>query len=92
VRRWDAPLFLSLASVPVDLSSVAAAILERAPPPPNQSTQCQPLSSTNFLHEVDKVVPNGHVFCCIGRVTRDRCYDFKNIFAEKIGVFDSKQS
>jgi hypothetical protein len=31
-----------------------------------------------------------------GRVTRDRCYDFLNIFAEKfiekIGVFDSKQS
>jgi hypothetical protein len=30
------------------------------------------------------------------RVTRDRCYDFLNIFAEKfcekIGVFDSKQS
>jgi hypothetical protein len=22
----------------------------------------------------------------------DRCYDFKNIFSEKIGVFDSKQS
>jgi hypothetical protein len=32
----------------------------------------------------------------MGRVTRDRCYDFLNIFAEKfskkIGVFDSKQS
>jgi hypothetical protein len=32
----------------------------------------------------------------VNRVTRDRCYDFKNIFAkkisEKIGVFDSKQS
>jgi hypothetical protein len=30
------------------------------------------------------------------RVTRDRCYDFRNIFAKKIseknGVFDSKQS
>jgi hypothetical protein len=30
------------------------------------------------------------------RVTRDQCYDFKNIFAEKIqqtiGIFDSKQS
>jgi hypothetical protein len=32
----------------------------------------------------------------ISRVTRDRCYDYLNIFAkkfgEKIGVFDSKQS
>jgi hypothetical protein len=31
-----------------------------------------------------------------GDTTRDRCYDFKNIFAEKfsenIGVFDSKQN
>jgi hypothetical protein len=26
------------------------------------------------------------------RVTRDRCCDFKNIFAEKIGVLYSKQS
>jgi hypothetical protein len=27
-----------------------------------------------------------------GRVTRVRCYDFKNISAKKIGVFYSKQS
>jgi hypothetical protein len=36
------------------------------------------------------------LFICKFRVTRDRSYDFKNIFAEKfsekIGVFDSKQS
>jgi hypothetical protein len=44
-----------LASHPLDLASVVAGIFDRAAPPPNQSTQCQPLSSANFLHEVDKV-------------------------------------
>jgi Chromatin associated protein KTI12 len=55
ISRWDSPLFLSLAANPLDLTAVAAGIFERAAPPPNQSTQCQPLSSANFLHEVDKV-------------------------------------
>jgi hypothetical protein len=36
------------------------------------------------------------LFGAIEIETRDRCYDFKNIFAEKFGekngVFDSKQS
>jgi hypothetical protein len=40
------------------------------------------------------VVVNLEVVCGIG--SRDRCYDIKNIFAqkigEKIGVFHSKQS
>ena len=54
-NRWDSQLFLSLAAHPLDLSTVSAGIFDRAAPPPNQSTQCQPLSSANFLHEVDKV-------------------------------------
>ncbi len=54
-NRWDSPLFLSLKSVPLDLEAVEAALFDRKPPPPNQSTQCQPLSSTNFLHELDRV-------------------------------------
>ena len=55
-------MFLSLAAHPLDLASVSAGIFDRAAPPPNQSTQCQPLSSANFLHEVDKVSPySGHL-------------------------------
>lgn len=53
-NRWDSPLFLSLEAIPLDLEAVEAALFNRKPPPPNQSTQCQPLSSTNFLQELDK--------------------------------------
>jgi hypothetical protein len=44
----------------------------------------------------EEVVVRPYVFAIDGRLARDRCYDFLNIFAEKfskkIGVFDSKQS
>ena len=54
-NRWDSPLFLSLKAAPLDLEVVEAALFGRKPPPPNQSTQCQPLSSANFSHELDRV-------------------------------------
>jgi hypothetical protein len=45
---------------------------------------------------LDLAVPMGGLDVLPITVTRDRCYDFLNIFAEKfcekIGVFDSKQS
>ena len=53
-NRWDSPLFLSLEAIPLKLDLLEAALFDRKPPPPNQSTQCQPLSSTNFLQELDK--------------------------------------
>ena len=53
-NRWDSPLLLSLEAIPLNLEALEAALFDRKPPPPNQSTQCQPLSSTNFLHELDK--------------------------------------
>jgi hypothetical protein len=46
----------------------------------------------------DSKEPKGYIFTCVRRrqCALGRCYDFKNIFAEKfskkIGVFDSKQS
>ena len=54
-NRWDSPLFLSLKSLELDCEKVNEALFERKAPPPNQSTQCQPLSQTNFLHELDRV-------------------------------------
>lgn len=54
-NRWDSPLFLSLKELPLDLEAVFQALFHRKAPPPNQSTQCQPLSSTSFLHELDMV-------------------------------------
>ena len=53
-NRWDSPLFLSLEAIPLNLEAVEAALFDRKPPPPNMSTQVQPLSSTNFLQEFDK--------------------------------------
>ncbi len=53
-NRWDSPLLLSLEAIPLNFESLDEALFLRKPPPPNQSTQCQPLSSTSFLHELDK--------------------------------------
>ena len=68
-QRWDSPLFLSLADDknPVQDSlndnqnydlgkKVYSALYERAPPPPNQSTQNRPLAQVEFLHKVDNLV------------------------------------
>lgn len=54
-NRWDAPLLLHLKAIPVVMRDVNDALFLRKAPPPNQSTQCQPLSSTNFLYELDRV-------------------------------------
>ena len=56
--RWDRPLFLSLLQRPLDCAAVAEALFERAAPPPNQSTQCQPLSSASFVYELDRYLIN----------------------------------
>lgn len=68
-NRWDSPLLLALAEGklpggPVTSSDteyplgeqVYNALFNRAPPPPNQSTQNRPLAQTDFLHKVDKMV------------------------------------
>lgn len=43
--------------------SIFEAIYLRKPPPPNQSTQTQPLSSTNFLFELDRTTQVSFEFC-----------------------------
>ena len=37
----------------LDTEGVFKCLYERAPPPPNQSTQTQPLSNTDFIYQVD---------------------------------------
>ncbi|XP_061078322.1 protein KTI12 homolog [Conger conger] len=54
-NRWDSPLFAIQKDDVLPLDAIADAIFHRKAPPPNQSTQSQPLSSTNFLYELDKV-------------------------------------
>ncbi|CAH2273188.1 KTI12 homolog [Pelobates cultripes] len=54
-NRWDSPLFTVHVDDELPFEQICNAIFHRKAPPPNQSTQTQPLSSTNFLHELDKV-------------------------------------
>nr|CAD7457867.1 unnamed protein product [Timema tahoe] len=54
-NRWDSPLFLVLPSDGLPLEQIQSALFDRKAPPPNQSTQCAPLSSTNFLYDLDRV-------------------------------------
>ncbi|KAM3870493.1 protein KTI12 homolog [Diretmus argenteus] len=54
-NRWDSPLFTILKDDTLPFEAISDAIFKRKAPPPNQSTQSQPLSSTNFLYELDKI-------------------------------------
>ncbi|CAG4957985.1 unnamed protein product [Parnassius apollo] len=54
-HRWDSPLFTVQPSDNLDFEAVYSVLFEKKPPPPNMSTQNPPLSSTNFLYELDKV-------------------------------------
>ncbi|KAM4733953.1 protein KTI12 homolog [Anableps anableps] len=54
-NRWDSPLFTVLKDDILPLEAISDALFKRKAPPPNQSTQSQPLSSTNFLYELDKI-------------------------------------
>ncbi|KAL8559145.1 hypothetical protein ACOMHN_046193 [Nucella lapillus] len=54
-NRWDSPLFVLQTGDKLPAKDICAALFERKAPKPNQSTQSQPLSSTNFLYELDRV-------------------------------------
>ena len=53
-NRWDSPLFVVHPDDPLPGEAVMASLLDRKPPPPNLSTQSQPLSSADFLHDLDR--------------------------------------
>ncbi|GFR11708.1 protein KTI12 homolog [Trichonephila clavata] len=54
-NRWDSPLFISHKDEDLPLKGIEKALYQRKAPPPNLSTQCQPLAATNFLYDFDKV-------------------------------------
>ncbi|XP_041650768.1 protein KTI12 homolog [Cheilinus undulatus] len=54
-NRWDSPLFTIPKDETLPFEAISDALFKRKAPPPNQSTQSQPLSSTNFLYELDKI-------------------------------------
>lgn len=53
-NRWDKPLFSVLENEALNMTDICHALFEQKAAPPNQSTESQPLSSTNFLYELDK--------------------------------------
>merc|ERR1719309_221885 len=55
MNRWDSPLFLVINGELSQADDIYNALYKTKPLKSNQSTQCQPLSSTNFLYELDKV-------------------------------------
>lgn len=54
-NRWDSPLFCLQSHESLPGNEIYQALFLRKPPPPNQSTQSAPLSSANFLNELDKI-------------------------------------
>ncbi|XP_072138424.1 protein KTI12 homolog [Mobula birostris] len=54
-NRWDRPLFTIQKDDTLPFEAISAAIFHRKAPPPNQSTLSQPLSSANFMYELDRV-------------------------------------
>jgi len=53
-NRWDAPLYLVLKDGVVNFEGIFDSLFNKKAPPPNLSTQNAPLSSTNFVYELDK--------------------------------------
>ena len=54
-NRWDAPLFSVSAEDELKFHEIYRSLYEAKAPKPNLSTQCPPLSSTNYLYELDSV-------------------------------------
>ncbi|KAJ8036224.1 Protein KTI12-like [Holothuria leucospilota] len=54
-NRWDKPLFSLKKDDELNGDEIHSALFEKRPPARNMSTVSQPLSSTNFLYELDKI-------------------------------------
>ncbi|KAK9694648.1 Chromatin associated protein KTI12 [Popillia japonica] len=55
-NRWDSPLFVTFPDRVLEFEEISKALLGKKAPPPNMSTQNAPLSSTNFLYDLNRVV------------------------------------
>lgn len=53
-NRWDSPLITLYPNDPLPNKEILDALVYSKPPPPNQSTQTTPLTSADFLHEIDR--------------------------------------
>ncbi|VDI65670.1 protein KTI12 [Mytilus galloprovincialis] len=71
-QRWDSPLFVIQADDTLPFQQIEDALFNRKPPPPNMATQNQPLSSTNFLYELDRITQETNSVSYNGK-PKDRC-------------------
>ncbi|KAI4467195.1 hypothetical protein MML48_2g00005228 [Holotrichia oblita] len=55
-NRWDSPLFVTFPDRILEFEEISKALLGKKAPPPNMSTQNAPLSSTNFLYDLNRIV------------------------------------
>lgn len=51
-NRWDSPL-VPVLNDDIPLQQIESALFSRAPPPPNLSTQSQPVSSSDYMTRLD---------------------------------------
>jgi len=54
-NRWDSPLFTVYPESTLNKVEIYSSLFKKAPPKPNLSTQNPPLSSTNFLYDLDRI-------------------------------------
>lgn len=54
-NRWDSPLFMIFPEQELDTNTIYTSLFKKKAPKPNMSTQNPPLSSTNFLFELDQI-------------------------------------
>lgn len=54
-NRWDKPLFTLEPTEELPGEEIYSALYEQKQMKPTMATQSQPLSETNFLHELDRV-------------------------------------
>jgi len=57
-NRWDSPLFVVLPDDQLPFDDIHGALFKNKAPKPNQSTQSQPLSASNYLYELDESTRN----------------------------------
>ncbi|XP_023215995.1 protein KTI12 homolog [Centruroides sculpturatus] len=57
-NRWDSSLFTVHSDETLPFTDIHKVLFMKKPPPPNQSTQSQPLAATNFLYELDNITQN----------------------------------
>ncbi|KAK0043144.1 protein KTI12 [Biomphalaria pfeifferi] len=82
-NRWDKPLFSVVKDGSLDIATICTTLFEQKALIPNQSTQTQPLSSTNFLYEMDRITQD--IITTLATAQKSLCP------GDKIKIKDSRE-